>query len=183
MSEREIEIDSLRRLFENRDTFELACGFYENSMAYLDVPEFDNIIQNKDFVLKNIITYNEWNEAKFCFSFAKELHCENNQLTALPDSIGKLVNLKYLYCYNNQLTALPDSIGKLVNLKWLYCYSNQLTVLPDSIGKLVNLKYLYCENNQLTTLSDSIGNLPIKKLHLAPSLLEQLLNEQIIIEP
>jgi Leucine-rich repeat (LRR) protein len=159
MTEREIEIDSLRRLFENRDTFEMACGFYENSMAYLDVAEFDNIIKNKDFVLKEKITHKEWSDANFCFSFATILYCENNQLTALPESIGKLVNLKRLYCENNQLTALPESIGKLVNLEWLYCENNQLTALPESIGKLVNLEWLYCGNNKLTALPESIGKL------------------------
>ena len=42
-----------------------------------------------------------------------ELYLDNNQLTSLPDSFGRLTALTELYLYNNQLTSLPDSFGSL----------------------------------------------------------------------
>ena len=42
--------------------------------------------------------------------------CNYNQLTELPNSIGKLANLNFLNCSNYQLTQQPNSIGDLPNL-------------------------------------------------------------------
>ncbi|MBS0286533.1 MAG: leucine-rich repeat domain-containing protein [Proteobacteria bacterium] len=85
------------------------------------------------------------------------LFCENNQLTTLPESIGKLQALQVLFCDNNQLTTLPESIGNLQVLQGLGCNNNQLTTLPESIGNLQMLIHLRCDNNQLTALPESIG--------------------------
>jgi len=87
------------------------------------------------------------------------LFLQDQNLTSLPDSIGKLANLDILDLSYNQLTILPDSIGKLTNLTELYLWRNQLTTLPDSIGKLTNLSNLDLSDNQLTTLPATIGKL------------------------
>ena len=84
----------------------------------------------------------------------------NNQLKSLPDSVGKLQNLFQLRVFNNQLKSLPDSVGKLQkNLLYLWVFNNELTSLPDSVGKLQNLLFLYASNNQLKSLPDSVGKL------------------------
>ena len=80
-------------------------------------------------------------------------------ISEFPNSIEKLVNLKYLSLCYNQLTSLPESIGKLTNLQMLNLYNNQITTLPESIGKLTNLKYLSLYNNQITILPTSILNI------------------------
>lgn len=82
-----------------------------------------------------------------------------NQLTALPDSIGKLTSLQELYLHNNQLAAVPDTIGKLTSLQKLYLSNNKLTALPESIEKLTNLQIFSLWSNQLTALPESIGKL------------------------
>ena len=87
------------------------------------------------------------------------LHLFWNQLTSLPESIGKLENLIHLLVQNNQLTSLPDSIGQLENLLFLYVYNNQLTSLPESIGKLEKLLEIFAWNNTLTALPDTVGNM------------------------
>ena len=87
------------------------------------------------------------------------LHLISNQLTSLPESIGKLKNLIYLWVFNNQLTSLPESVGKLKNLNRLNIFNNQLTSLSESVGELKNLLYLPVHNNQLTSLPESIGKL------------------------
>src|ERR1051325_6731422 len=60
-------------------------------------------------------------------------------LKALPETIGKLVNLQTLYLHNNQLSALPEALGKLTNLEQLYLGDNQLSTLPEWLGNLANL--------------------------------------------
>ena len=76
----------------------------------------------------------------------KFLHCENNQLTSLPDHLPD--SLIVLYCENNQLTSLPDHLPN--SLENLCCDNNQLTSLPDHLPN--SLQYKYCNDNQLITL-------------------------------
>ena len=78
----------------------------------------------------------------------------------LPDSIGKLTNLRILDAFQNGLQSIPPSIGNLSNLEELTLYSNQFTTLPNSIGNLSNLKTLDLRiNDNLNALPESIGNL------------------------
>jgi internalin A len=86
----------------------------------------------------------------------------NNQLIALPNSIGELITLLVFDLRNNKITVLPDSIGELKNLISLWLSHNQITALPDSICDLRNLTSLQLNHNQITALPDSIGKL--KKL-------------------
>ena len=87
------------------------------------------------------------------------LDLRDNQLPALPESIGELAALKILYLRLNQLAALPESIGRLAALQELNLSSNQLATLPESIGELAVLQLLSLTNNQLTALPESIGRL------------------------
>ena len=104
----------------------------------------------------------------------RELNMTHNQLSFLPDSIGKLVNLEILYLGANQLSSLPDSIGNMTNLKRLDLTNNQLTSLPESIGRLTNLEELYLTGNQLTSLPDWIGRLTnLKVLNLSNNQLSE----------
>ena len=74
-----------------------------------------------------------------------ELHCDGNQLTALPELPASLTAL---YCWSNQLTALPELPDSLTLLT---CSSNQLTTLPELPASLTEL---YCSENQLTALPE-----------------------------
>ncbi|HUS14300.1 MAG TPA: leucine-rich repeat domain-containing protein, partial [Chloroflexia bacterium] len=51
------------------------------------------------------------------------------------------------YC---ALTALPDSVGDLVDLQQLDLTGNQLTALPDTLAGLADLRTLALDDNQLT---------------------------------
>ena len=90
----------------------------------------------------------------------KELYIAYNQITAIPDAIGQLSNLTSLSLDSNQITAIPDAIGQLSNLTSLSLDSNQITAIPDAIAKLVNLTSLSLHSNQITQIPDVLENLP-----------------------
>ncbi len=82
----------------------------------------------------------------------------DNNLTTLPESIGKLINLRVLYLECNNLTALPESIGNL-DLTFLDVSNNKLTVLPESIGKLTSLARLNLWGNPIKSLPPKLRHL------------------------
>lgn len=87
------------------------------------------------------------------------LFLENRNLTELPDTFEKLVNLESIYLSENQLTHLPKSITTLKKLKSLYLSENKLQELPENFGDLKSLESLVLTNNQLTFFDESICNL------------------------
>jgi Leucine-rich repeat (LRR) protein/GTPase SAR1 family protein len=90
----------------------------------------------------------------------RSLKLSYNKLTTLPGSLlSQLTQLTELDLSSNQLTTLPDSLGKLTRLTELDLSSNQLTALPDSLGQLTQLTNLNLSRNQLTTLPNSLGQL------------------------
>ncbi|PZO43272.1 MAG: GTPase [Pseudanabaena frigida] len=82
-----------------------------------------------------------------------------NRLTAIPQEIFQLINLKELQIPYNQITQIPDAIANLSNLTSLDLSSNQITVIPDSISNLANLTSLDLSSTQITAIPDSISNL------------------------
>ena len=103
------------------------------------------------------------------------LDLTDENLTKLPESIGKLKELEFLYLDDNKLTKLPDSIGNLKNLTEIYCDSNNLTTLPESIGNLRKLSMIDLHGNRLTSLPSSFGNLKnLESLYLGYNNLTRL---------
>ena len=47
---------------------------------------------------------------------SSELRASDNELTSLPESIGRLSRLRELHLRNNKLTSLPESTGELREL-------------------------------------------------------------------
>ena len=90
------------------------------------------------------------------------LDLSHENLTNLPESIGKLTKLNGLDLRDNRITKLPESIGKLTKLDMLDLRDNRITKLPESIGNLKNLEHIHLSNNNLIKLPPQIGNL--KKL-------------------
>ncbi len=62
----------------------------------------------------------------------------------------KYPNLKSLILSHNQLTELPDSIGKFEQLESLGLANNKLVALPKSIGRLKKLISLDLDGNQMS---------------------------------
>lgn len=69
-------------------------------------------------------------------------------ITALPEEIGRLRNLRTLSVSNNLLEFLPGSIGLLSRLEKLDLSGNRLSSLPEGLSKLSQLRVLRIADNK-----------------------------------
>ncbi|XP_074284829.1 putative disease resistance RPP13-like protein 1 isoform X2 [Silene latifolia] len=78
------------------------------------------------------------------WKFFRTLDLHDLDIKTLPNSIGKLLHLRYLDLSDNKrLLALPDSVTKLYNLQTLYLKRCEgLKELPKGLAKLANLRHL-----------------------------------------
>ena len=81
---------------------------------------------------------------------------DTSQLTVLPESLGKLTQLRELSVVGSELTTLPESVNQLTKLQKLDIYYNELEMLPESLGQLTELQELDVDGNQLTALPEII---------------------------
>src|SRR5262249_21342439 len=75
------------------------------------------------------------------------LHLSRNQLTSVPEWLGRLAGLVSLYLPGNQLGSVPESLGRLDRLRLLNLFGNHLTSVPDSLGGLARLQTLQLRRN------------------------------------
>jgi len=102
------------------------------------------------------------------------LNLTGNQLTDLPQDLGRLHRLKILFCSQNRFEHLPESVGTCpnlsmvgfksnqiqtvsekalpANLRWLILTDNQIEELPTSLGRSTHLQKLMLSGNRLRTL-------------------------------
>ncbi|XP_074287463.1 putative disease resistance protein RGA1 [Silene latifolia] len=78
------------------------------------------------------------------WKFLRTLDLHDLDIEALPNSIGKLMHLRYLDLSDNRrLMTLPDSVTKLYNLRTLDLKRCEcLKELPKGLAKLANLRHL-----------------------------------------
>ena len=90
----------------------------------------------------------------------KQLYLRNNQLSSARLD-WQLTQSPNIVSGFNQLTALPESLGNLLNLQELSLDGNQLTALPESLGNLQGLQRIVSFQQQThSTARKWIGNLP-----------------------
>jgi len=88
------------------------------------------------------------------------LNIQDLGLTELPEAITNLTKLRKIWARGNNLTRIPEEIGKLINLE-------EITKIPESIGKLTRLRDLDLRANQLIFVPSSVRNLTsLEKLDL-----------------
>lgn len=96
----------------------------------------------------------------------RDLDLSKNQITAIPDSLAQLANLRILDLKENQITSIPDSLAQLVNLKFLSLSSNRISVLPDYLAHLPSIESLFLSWNQVTAIPESLAKLtPLTHLY------------------
>uniref|UniRef100_A0A8C6KRI8 Leucine rich repeat and sterile alpha motif containing 1 n=1 Tax=Nothobranchius furzeri TaxID=105023 RepID=A0A8C6KRI8_NOTFU len=93
------------------------------------------------------------------FLFLKVLDLHDNQLTCLPEDIGKVSTLQILNVEKNHLKVLPESIGKLQLLQTLNVKGNRLSELPPSIGSLRSLRTLDVSDNKVMQLPKALAHI------------------------
>ena len=69
------------------------------------------------------------------------LKLDHNNLTALPETFGRLATLEELDVSHNSLTSLPASLGDLTCLLRLTRSHNQLNTLPVTMGTMTGMLY------------------------------------------
>ena len=80
----------------------------------------------------------------------RELKIGNNNLSGyLPQTIGRLHNLRTLELQHNKLLSLPDGLRELVNLQVLNVAGNQLTGLPMDVLETLPIVDLNASNNAM----------------------------------
>ena len=85
------------------------------------------------------------------------INANNNLSGAAPLNIGHQTweggRIITLALPNNNITALPENIGKLASLQILHLDNNLLQLIPESIGLLESLKALGFDNNELISIN------------------------------
>ncbi|KAG6671291.1 hypothetical protein I3843_Q002000 [Carya illinoinensis] len=82
------------------------------------------------------------------------------RLYELPESIGKITQLRYLDISNTAIRRLPDSLCKLYNLQTLKLSDCEyLETLPRDMQKLVNLRHLDLTGTPIIEMPIHMGKL------------------------
>lgn len=97
-------------------------------------------------------------EQIFLCTSLEKLSLYDNDISVVPEEIGKLIHLKELNISANKLLSI-EHIGALKNLEILDLSSNPFTGLPDTLFRLTNLKSLHLWGTSITRLPDEFGNL------------------------
>ena len=106
------------------------------------------------------------------------LNLSGNQLSALPDDLSRLSQLRVLFCSENRFTHLPEVLSSCPRLemvgfksngiravpaaaispglRWLILTDNQISALPESIGRCAGLQKLMLAGNQLAVLPEAM---------------------------
>ncbi|MHA2233471.1 MAG: hypothetical protein ACXAB4_13395, partial [Candidatus Hodarchaeales archaeon] len=75
------------------------------------------------------------------------LDLQANQLSTIPEWIGKLKSLRYLSLDDTSVNILPESLAQLKNLKWLDIYSLELSHVKENQKTLRKLAKRGCRIN------------------------------------
>ncbi|KAJ4764354.1 NBS-LRR-like resistance protein [Rhynchospora pubera] len=80
----------------------------------------------------------------FCnFMYLRVLDMSDSDLEQVPDSVGKLIHLRFLGLSYTKIKTLPEEICGLSNLQTLELKGcSQLESLPEGLQRLINLRHL-----------------------------------------
>ncbi len=102
------------------------------------------------------------------------LDLSNNHLTALPDDLDRLVNLRILFLSNNDFEKIPAVLARCTKLEMISFKSNALTAVDDNVLPIAT-RWLILTDNRIERLPSSMGQLyRLQKLALAGNCLSHL---------
>ncbi len=108
------------------------------------------------------------------------LYLRRCSLQKLPASFSKAESLLMLDLAYNQLSAFPEEILTLTQLKKLRLHHNQIQTIPPQIARLNQLEELVLEDNPLTDLPTEMKQLTqLKRLKLARNPISEENREQL----
>lgn len=108
------------------------------------------------------------------------LNLIDQSLTAVPDQVFQMSNIKVFRIGNNKLGSLPTNLFKLTTLKSLGLATDSLTEVPADLGNLTNLVFLNLEGNSLQTLPTTVSKLTnLEAIILTGNQLNQTTKDQI----
>ncbi|KAL9248666.1 putative disease resistance protein RGA4 [Drosera capensis] len=98
------------------------------------------------------------------------LHLGYVVIQKMPESVGKLVHLRYLAFSGSPFRTLPDSFGDLLNLQTLRLNRNYFAVLPTVIRRLTSLRHLVLKRSVRLTEVDISSFTSLRHLDLSECL-------------
>lgn len=100
----------------------------------------------------------------------------DNQIAALPDSIGNCARLQKLMLAGNQLADLPEAMRSCVGLELLRLSANRFQSLPEWLLQLPRLTWLAFGGNPVST-SPSVPRQAVPRIRWEDLVLAQQLGE------
>ncbi len=97
----------------------------------------------------------------------RSINLSGNPFGKMPELLLKMKQLDSLNLTSIGLTEIPEAIGQLFNLTDINLFNNQITHIPDAIAQLSNLTELDLSHNQITVIPEAICQLShLKQLDL-----------------
>lgn len=126
---------------------------------YIIYQETDEVTEDVRTFLRYFSNWEEIIHDTMLHTHAIIIHCNEANLTEIPEEIGKFRALKEFNCSNNNLMVLPETLSELENLEELNILNNKILILPDQIGRLKKLKRIDAAYNMLDILPLSFADL------------------------
>ncbi|XP_022761323.1 disease resistance protein RGA2-like [Durio zibethinus] len=102
----------------------------------------------RSLFLKTNASHIEWK-----FEGLRVLNFRDADIDSLPDSIGRLIHLRYLDISRTRISRLPEAITQLYHLQTLrlltdipHRFNPRLEKLPEGMKNLVSLRHLYIDH-------------------------------------
>ncbi len=96
----------------------------------------------------------------------------NNKISSLPKDFNQLKNLKIVDLEKNEFKEFPEVITQITSIEELNFINNLIEVIPPSIGKMSGLKILLLCTNKISSFPTELNELPnLAKLFLRNNLL------------
>jgi Leucine-rich repeat (LRR) protein len=98
-------------------------------------------------------------------------------LSAIPESVFNLHNLKRLHICNSQITSIPSEISKLTKLNELFLEHNEICEISPKVCELKKLRKIKLTGNKINDLSPLCNISSLQKLELGRNLFTKVPKE------